>query len=159
MYIKNSVLLLAAILISSTSCEKDDINPELGKFCNGKPYGWDCEIIQRDFDSSDIPENAGNPLAIIKYRNPFKEFAAYVGTKVNPSLTLDFYSIEQKNELIDFIDSQQMYSWCIPIFFGETKDYFIMSSPCFINSGSFTEESDSCISDLYDFLGGLMTIN
>jgi hypothetical protein len=147
------------ILITLLSCEKDEKNPTLKDFCSIKPNGWDCEILDDNFNINDFPRNADNPIAIIKYKNVHREFTRFTDTKVNPSLILDFYSIKQKQELIDFIRSQEMYSWCIPIYYGETKDYFIMTSPCFINSGSFTDEADSCISDLHKALESLITTN
>jgi hypothetical protein len=55
------------------------------------------------------------------------------------------------------IESQQIYSWCIPIYYGETKDYFILTSPCFINGGNFTEQADSSIVDLQNALNTVIT--
>ncbi len=153
------LLGLIIILILSFSCKKDEKNPTLEEFCNIIPEGWNCEIIQDNFDINDIPGNADNPIAIIKYRNLHIEFTKINDTKINPSLILDFYSIKQKQKLIDLIKSQQMYSWCIPIYYGETDDYFILTSPCFINNGIFTEEADSCISDLHKSLKNIIRIN
>jgi len=157
MKIKNLIGLLIIIIIHLLSCEKNETDPTLEDFCTVKPNGWDCEIIQSNFDVNDFPRNTEKPLAIIKYKNLNREFTRYNDTKANPSLILDLYSIKQKDDLNDFIISQQMYSWCIPIYYGETKDYFIMTSPCFINSGSFTEEADSCISDLHKSLESILT--
>lgn len=158
----NSLLFITFLIIISISCEEDkneDISPVLDEFCSVVPNEWDCEIITDNFSINDIPQNADIPIAIIKYINANREFTRYVDTKVNPSLILDFYSIKQKNELIDFVKSQQLYSWCIPIYYGETKDYFIVTSPCFINQGSFTEEAESCINDLHEALKSIITIN
>ena len=152
-------IAMAITLIILFSCDKIITNPSLEEFCSVAPNGWECELITDSFNQNDIPQKADNPVAIIKYKNPSREFERFESTKVNPSLTLDLYSILLKEELIDFIKSQQMYSWCIPTYFGETNDYFIITSPCFINSGSFTDEADSCISDLYKALESLMTIN
>ncbi len=152
-------LLLSAsfLLVTVHSCEKEKTDPELELFCNVKPAGWECEIIRDHFDMNDIPRNADNPVAIIKYRNPGLEFTTIDSTKENPSLTLDLYPAKQKQELTELIQSQQMYSWCIPIYYGETEDYYIITSPCFINKGSFTEEADSCISALHQSLSTILT--
>lgn len=152
-----SLFLIIFILFSLLSCEKEEKNPTLNDFCNIKPYGWDCEIIQKDFDKNDIPRNAKEPIAIIKYKNLNRELIQLSDTKVNPSLILDLYSIEQKQELIDLIKSQQLYSWCVPIYYGETKDYFILTSPCFINGGTFTEQADSSIIDLQNAINNIIT--
>ena len=154
---KNLIGPLIIIIIHLLSCEEHENDLALEVFCTVKPNGWECEIIQSDFDVNDFPRNAEKPITIIKYKNLTREFTSYNDTKVNPSLILDLYAIKQKDDLTDFIISQQMYSWCIPIYYGETKDYFIMTSPCFINSGSFTEEADSCISDLHKSLESILT--
>ncbi|NJM15974.1 MAG: hypothetical protein HC896_11945 [Bacteroidales bacterium] len=65
---------------------------------------------------------------------------------------MDIYPISIKDELVRFIRSQQMFSWCIPVYFGETKDYFVITSPCFKNSGVFTNEANATIDDLYKAL-------
>ncbi len=147
---KTKFFLIVIILVSlvHTSCE-NITDPTLEDFCAIVPNDWDCEIIKDDFSKNDIPKNAENPVVILKYKNLNREFTRYVDTKVNPSLTLDIYSIRQKKELIDFIKSQQLYSWCIPSYYGETKDYFILTSPCFINGGCFTDEANACINDLH----------
>lgn len=151
------LFLIIFISFSFLSCEKEEINPTLNDFCNIKPFGWDCEIIQNDFETNDIPKNAKEPVAVIKYKNTNREMIHLSGTKLHPSLILDLYPIEQKQELIDLIKSQQFYSWCIPIYYGETKDYFILTSPCFINEGTFTEQANSSINDLQNALNKIIT--
>lgn len=154
-----NTITIVAILIILSSCYKDVNNPSLDKFCSIAPNGWECELIEDSFDQNDIPQNTDNPIAIIKYRNPSSEFTRFKSTKVNPSLTLDLYSITQKEELIIFIKSQQKFSWCIPTYYGETKDFFIITSPCFINGGTYTDEADSCIMDLQLALESIITVN
>lgn len=151
------LFLIIFISFSFLSCEKEEINPTLNDFCNIKPVGWDCEIVKNDFDINDIPKNAKEPVAVIKYKNTNREVIHLSGTKFYPSLILDLYPIEQKQELMDLIKSQQFYSWCIPIYYGETKDYFILTSPCFINAGTFTEQADSSIKDLQKALDKIIT--
>lgn len=149
---------LLLVLLIFLSCEKNEPNPTLEEFCSIAPDGWQCEIKGDNFDNADIPQNAPEPIAVIKYTNPQKNFTTHLETTDISSLTLDFYPIEQKAMLIGFIKSQQMYSWCIPIYYGETEKYFIVSSPCFINGGSFTEEANSSIEDLHDALKNIITV-
>jgi len=85
--------LLLLILMLFLACKKEEKNPTLDDFCNVKPTGWDCEIIQANFDKNDIPKNANEPMAIIKYKNRNAELVLFSDTKVNPSLVLDLYSI------------------------------------------------------------------
>jgi len=151
-------LLVIFMLMIFSSCEESEKHTTLEDFCNVKPSGWECEIIEDNFSLNDIPKNADIPVAIIKFKNLTREIDGFPDSKINPSLTIIFYSINKKQALLDFIKSQQLYSWCIPIYYGETEDYFIITSPCFINSGSFTDEANSSISDLHEVLKGIMTI-
>lgn len=159
MKINTFSILIISLLIILLSCEKKDNNPNLEDFCSVIPNGWECKIIQDKFNANDIPRDAITPIAIIKYKNQSREFTGFVDVKITPSLILDLYSIQQKEELIQFIRSQQMYSWCIPMYYGETEKYFIITSPCFINGGSFTEEANSCIEDLHSALKSIITVN
>jgi hypothetical protein len=149
-------------IIILTSCDDNDKNDKyltFNDFCSAAPEGWQCTITTGDFNIQNIPQNAETPIAIIEYLNPNREFTKYTEMKVNPSLIIDIYEIGRKQELMDFIKSQQLYSWCIPIYYGETKDYFIITSPCFINGGSFTDEANACINDLHEALKSIITIN
>lgn len=150
-----SILIISVFL---NSCEKT-ISPTLDEFCSVIPTGWECEIIQDTFNANLIPANASTPIAIVKYINLNREFSGIGDTEINPSLILDLYSIKQKEELIQFIKSQQMYSWCIPIYYGETERYFIITSPCFINCGNFTDEANTCIEDLQSALKSIIIVN
>jgi hypothetical protein len=149
------IAVLTAFILFS--CEKEVKDPDLEDFCAVAPEGWECELIQDYFSQDDIPQDAGQPVAIIKYVNPERQFTRSESITANPSLILDIYPVGQKNELNDFIRSQRMYSWCIPVYYGETKDYFILTSPCFINGGTFTAEADSCIQDLQEALESIIT--
>ena len=133
------------------------MDTKLMDFCSVKPDGWDCEIIESNFKPNDIPQNTGTPIAIVKYYNSGREFDGIGQRNVSPSLTLNFYPIGQKEDLVNLIKSQQLFSWCIPIYFGETRDYFIVTSPCFKNSGIFTENANSSIADLYAALNKIIT--
>jgi hypothetical protein len=152
----STIILVTALLIS---CEKAESDPDINNFCSIAPNGWECEIIQENFNKNDIPKNAGQPIAIIKYTNSDKKFA-YFGTEteVHPSLTLNLYPIEKKSDLIALIKSQQLFSWCIPIYYGETRKYFIITSPCFINGGSFTSDANTSIEDLHKAIKSIISI-
>ena len=151
------IIILVLLSVSFQSCDKESINPDIDDFCKVKPEGWVCEIIQSDFKAADIPKDAGNPVAIIKYKSLNREFTSFDNIKVNPSLILNLYPIAQKDELIEIIQAQQMHSWCIPVYYGESKEYFIVTSPCFINGGSFTDEAKASIIDLHRALSGILT--
>ena len=156
----NCILLIVSVAALLISCDKAELDPDINDFCTVAPIGWNCEIIQENFNANDIPQNADQPIAIIKYINQDKKFAYFAGNiEVHPSLKLNLYPIAKKDELIAFIKSQQIFSWCIPIYYGETKQYFIITSPCFINGGSFTSDANSSINDLHVALKSIISIN
>lgn len=157
---KKTILLISLLLmflLLFSSCETSLKNPSLDVFSTLAPSGWTCEIVLSDFNPNDIPKNANQPLAIIKYVNTERTYEWAGHTQIHPSLTLDFYPIEQKQELVEFIKSQQMYSWCIPEYFGETNRYFILTSPCFKNNGVFTDDANKSVDDLHRALEKVIT--
>jgi hypothetical protein len=158
-----NILSMVSILFMVMTVSCDDQHQEtrisdFNDFCSVAPEGWTCNITTSDFDSEKIPQDAETPIAIIEYWNPNITFTSYLETKVNPSLIIDIYEISRKQELLDFIGSQQLYSWCIPMYYGETREYFILTSPCFINGGSFTDEANSSIDDLHEALKEIITV-
>lgn len=152
---KASQILLLITVVFLSGCGEERINTSLEEFCKVKPEGWECEIIENNFNGNDIPKNTKDPLAIIKYRNTSREFSSF-GQEIYPSLILDIYPKKDKKELIDLISSQMMFSWCIPTYYGESRDFVVITSPCFINHGTFTEEADSCINDLHKSLENIL---
>jgi hypothetical protein len=155
---KTLSVISCLLYLSILSCEKTENGSELSDFCSVIPDNWQCQIITKDFDSTDIPKNTPAPSAIVKYVNFEKQILHYGDIMINPSLVLDLYPVSKKEELIQFLKSQQIYSWCIPEYFGETDEYFIITSPCFINSGTFTPAADSSIVDLYKALSEIIKV-
>lgn len=164
MEIKSLLLtLVTGMLMLSSSCEKTPEDSEksdtFNAFCSIVPEGWDCRVISDHFNPDEIPTNAGDPLVIIKYTNPNRVFTTGENREVHPSLILNIYPIKQKEELIILIKSQQLYSWCIPTYYGETETHFILTSPCFINGGYFNEEANKSIEDLHLALESIILKN
>jgi hypothetical protein len=155
---KTLLIINCLLFLSILSCEKNENRSELSDFCSVVPDNWQCQIITKDFDSIDIPKNTPAPSSIVKYVNFDKTILHNGDIMINPSLVLDLYPVSKKEELIQFLKSQQIFSWCIPEYFGETEEYFIITSPCFINSGTFTSEADSSIIDLYKALSEIIKV-
>ncbi|MCK3684973.1 hypothetical protein [Maribellus sp. YY47] len=149
------ILMLTLVLLTMLSHGQDTAECKTNVFCELVPDGWECQIIKENFPEDDIPKHTPTPEAIVKYYHPNREFENMnsIGQeRVNPALILNLYPISRKNELSKFIKSQQYLSHCIPVYFGETADYFIITSPCFKNKGVYTEEANSAIADLYKAL-------
>lgn len=151
-------LFIFLVIIVYNACERSQENPVIEDFCSVIPDDWSCEIIREQFDQNDIPRNAPEPFAVIRYINENDAVTGMGDVQFSPSLILDVYPIKQKNELIDLVKSQQMYSWCIPVYYGETDDFFILTSPCFINRGTFTEEANTTIKELQESLEKIITV-
>jgi len=149
-------LLIFGIFSVFFACEETENQNSLDQFCEAAPTGWECKIIQEDFDLSDIPKSLNDPLAIVKYEYPFEEITTIGESVIAPSLILNLYSIELKDKLIKQVISQQIFSWCIPILYGETEDYIVITSPCFINKGTFTEDANGKIEALHSSLEKLL---
>jgi hypothetical protein len=116
------------------------------------PASGYSKVITQNSEEMAIPHGLKKPAAIVNFANPNKEIEynpdVITDKKYNPSLRLYFYNIMEKQEIMEIIDREKIYSWCIPIYFDETKKYIIVTSPCYINSGIFTEEAKNYYSSL-----------
>ena len=116
----------------------------IGEVIPASGYG---KIMTQNSEEMSIPHGLWKPVAIVNFTNPNEEFEYYQGMK-HPSLRLYFYHVTEKKEIMEIINKEIIYSWCIPIYFDETKKYVIVTSPCYINNGIFTEEAINYYSPL-----------
>lgn len=128
------------------------VEDELDLLCENIPPDWTCKIFKEDSYDIPIPVGVNAPLAIVKLFNPSVEFTQYTDIRTNPSLFLYFYDIQEKKHISEIIQQQELYSWCIPIYFSETTNYYIITSPCYINDGNFSTEANELIVTLTDAL-------
>lgn len=74
---------------------------------------------------TEIPHGLWEPVAIVDFTNFNKEIEYYPDVKTdkkyNPSLRLYFYNATEKQEIMEVIDQEKIYSWCVPKYFYETK--------------------------------------
>lgn len=168
-------LLLSIILLNGCIQEaaKKQSNEQLGveilNIGEAVPEGWNYSVTQ-NFRGEVIPASGfgkiitqnseeltvhhglWKPVAIVNFINPNKEIEYYQDVKTdkkyNPSLQLNFYNVTEKQRIMEIIDEEKLYSWCVPVYFAETKKYIIVTSPCYINSGIFTEEAKNYYSPL-----------
>jgi hypothetical protein len=124
----------------------------IDEFCNAKPNGWTCEVFENSFDTLPVPQGdkgrLDNPIAIIKYIND-----SVTCSNLKP-LYLQVYDISKKDTLEKIIAASEMYSWCIPVFFGENEKYYVITSPCYLSNGCWTEDN---LKPLYQAIKGLFT--
>lgn len=158
MKIIRPTILIVVLFTLNISCEKKK-DPSLDDFCAIKPEGWQCEVLTSDFNKNDIPKDTKDPIAIVKYYSAKVLSISSIDPEDTPaSFILNLHSIKEKDELLEFINSQRMYSWCIPIAYGQTKDYFIITSPCFSQITPFTIDTDSSVQVLEKALGEIVDI-
>ena len=139
--------LMGIILISGCINEentKEELGDEILNIGENIPEGWNYTIITQNLEETKRPHGLWEPVAIVDFANLNKEIGYYPDAKNNkkyhPSLQLYFYNISEKQQIIEIIAKEKMHSSCIPIYFGETGKYIIVTSPCYINSEIFTED-------------------
>jgi len=93
----------------------------------GHPHGLEEPLFRADFVST-----SGTFLRVL----PGGKSAT-----VQPSLRLHFHRREERPRIFDVIEREKVFSWEIPILFGETKDYVIVTSPEWVNHGVSTTEA------------------
>lgn len=181
LYIIIGLLLVFIILLNGCIQEitkkqsEETLGDEILNIGEAAPKGWNytitqnftgeiisangySKIITQNSEEMVLPHGLGEPIAIVNFVNLNEEIEYYpdteTGKKHNPSLLLYFYNITEKQEIMKIIDQEKLYSWCIPIYYDETKKYIIVTSPCYINSGIFTDEAKSYYSPLEKSLKG-----
>ena len=131
--------VMGIILISGCTSEEKtkELQDEIQNIGEAVPEGWNYTITQNS-EEIPIPHGLWKPAAIVNFINPNKEIDYYPGVKTyrkyNPSLRLYFYDITKKQEIMEIIDKEKIYSWCVPVYFDETGKYIIVTSPCYIKS-------------------------
>lgn len=96
-----------------------------------------------------IPHSLWKPVAIVNFTNPTIELEEAVDVYINPSLWLYFYDIKEKQEIMDIIDKEIIYSWCVPVYFDETDRYIIVSTLC-NGKASFSEDFEKSLKEFFE---------
>ena len=118
------------------------------------PSGWQCRVVQQD-GAKGHPHGLAEPLLRVDFSAPEQSFQSPIGgrrDRVSPLIQLYFYDIATKAHVLEVIDKERVYSWDIPIYFGETEDYIIVTSPSYVNHGIFTEEAQKTIRPMWNVL-------
>lgn len=111
------------------------------------PDGWTCTVLTEELEKAERPHGLHAPIAITEFTNKTVEISGH-NKKINPSLNLYFYNISEKEKIKSIIKKEALYSWNIPVYFDETKNFIIITSPSYINNGIFTEEAKKYYSPL-----------
>ena len=144
------IVLISGCLQEVTKKQsKEELGDEILNIGEAIPENWDYTIITQNLEVTSRPHGLWKPVAIVNFTNPSVYFEVAGGDYRHLSLWLYFYNISEKQEIMGIIVNESIYSWCVPIYFNETNKYIIVTSPCYINNGVFTDETQS----YYTFLG------
>jgi hypothetical protein len=115
------------------------------------PKGWECTVLSEPGKMGQ-PHGLGEPLFRLDFTNPNESFEfermPNQRQRVHPSMRLHFHAIQDKQRIMKVIAAEAVFSWDIPIYFSETKDYLIVTSPPWINGGCYTAEARKLIAPL-----------
>lgn len=123
-------------LIAKSGLEK--VGNEILDIEKGLPEAWQYRVITEK-GKMGSPHGLEEPVARVDFINALDK-SEFVNNKNHLSLWLYFYDIAEKQEIMQTIDKEFIYSWCIPVYFDETKKYVIVTSPCYINKGASEDE-------------------
>ena len=118
------------------------------------PFGWQCRVIQKNGEKGH-PHGLGEPIMRMDLSSPEQSFPNTKGARrktLSPLIQLYLYDIADKTHVQEVIEKERLYSWDIPIYFGETEKYIIVTSPPYVNHGVFTEEAKRTIRPMWDVL-------
>ena len=107
------------------------------------------KIITQNSEEMVIPHGLWKPVAIVNFTSPTIELEDAVDVYINPLLRLYFYDIKEKQEIMDIIDKEIIYSWCIPVYFDETDRYIIVSTLC-NGKASFPGDFEKSLKEFFE---------
>jgi len=137
------ILFIGLVLLAISSCKIGSGNKSsdsLDAFCSIKPTNWNCKVVQNQFDTIPILEGLDNPLAIVSFSG--NSIGNNLKTSSSESVFLYVYDISKKDTLEKIIAESMKYARCVPIFLGETKNYYVITSSCHVNTSFFTKKDN-----------------
>ncbi len=121
---------------------------------NDLPPGWQCTVITQKGEKG-YPHGLQEPGIRMDFASSGQSFQNANGTqseKLSPLIQLYLYDITDKSIVLEVIEKEGLYSWDIPIYFGETEKYIVVTSPAYVNHGVFTEEARQSIRPMWNVL-------
>ncbi len=149
---------LLALLCIVAGCTSEATSPRedalISEICGELPQGWTCTIEQENAKKGH-PHGLEEPLFRTDFTNPHQAFESpFAGgrKKLNPIIQLYFYDIASKAHVMEVIEKERIHSWDIPIYFGETEKYIVVTSPSYVNYGVFSEDAKKAIRPMWEAL-------
>lgn len=141
-----TILLVCALPLSIVlAADSRQEEPPLVRDLHARlPAGWTCTVHEGK-DIKQVPHGLGSPLFHIVVTNTHVSFAGIPNTptaeKQHPIVPLYFYPRSAKPDIMKIIEKERCYSWNIPVYFGETDEFVVVTSPAYVNGGVFTAEA------------------
>jgi len=125
-----SAFLICLIIVSC----KTKTNKFTDEICSIKPDNWECKVIESNFDSLPILNGLEKIKAIVEFRSNDK-------SSTGP-IFLFFYDISSKNDLEKIIQEKMKETNCVPLFFAENREFYVLTSSCYVNSSFFSSNEN-----------------
>ncbi len=119
------------------------------------PVGWECAARRGDAVKS-VPHGLERPLFEWVASNTNVVFEGLQDTpnpaRRSPVISLYFYPQAEKADVLKIIEKEALYSWNIPIYFGESDEFVVVTSPGLVNGGVFTAEARRALQPMWKVL-------
>ena len=160
---------VAKLLLLSIACcglctafagDYTNVEPQIVQDIRGKlPAGWNCQAHKSN-DVKVVPHGLGKPVFQVVASNTNLSFVMVTNashrTMQSPVIPLYFYRHSEKASIMKQIEMERLYSWSIPIYFGETHEFVVVTSPAFVNGGLFTLEARHALRPMWQVLRDLI---
>jgi hypothetical protein len=157
------VLLVIAALCGVCGAETmnfTDVEPRILHDIRARlPRGWNCSAYQGDA-VKEVPHGLDKPVFQVVASNTNLAFLLSTNAPhpkmQNPIVPLYFYRHSEKAGIMKVIEKERIYSWNIPIYFGETDEFVVVTSPAYVNGGWFTLEARRGLRPMWKVLRDLI---
>ncbi len=146
-----------ALMWTGFAAPNDIFRPDLlliSRIRQDMPDGWQCSVFREDGQKGH-PLGLDEPVLRLDFAAPDQFLADAPGfgaAKVSPLIQLYLYKIADKAHVLEMIARGRNSSSNPPIYFGETWDFVIVTSPPYVNHGIFTEEAKRAIFPMWKAL-------
>ncbi len=152
------LVITLAFMWTTFATSNDIFRPDLlliSRIRQDLPNGWQCAVVRQDGPKRHPLVGLEEPVFRLDFAAPdqFLAHAPGFGTaKVSPLIQLFVYKISDKAHVLKMIDRGRALSSYPPIYFGETWDFIIVTSPPYVNHGIFTMEARRAIRPMWQVL-------
>lgn len=146
-FIKYAALLIALYVIATGRGIAQPIEGYLPGVQGILPQPWTCRV-EVPTDSNEWPRGLDKPLFCAIFNNTENLITGCFSQESHPGFKLCFYPIAHSTEIEEIIVKESIFSWCIPVKYLVSSQYYIVTSPCYINDGCFSASAQKGIAPL-----------